>query len=69
MIVFEIESWARSATRAVDLLYDTLRVSKETQLHMWTSMLQRIAELAGGRVTRGIDIHTRRVPERELAHA
>ena len=69
LIVFEIESWARSATRAVDLLYDTLRVSKETQLHMWTSMLQRIAELAGGRVTRGIDIHTRRVAERELARA
>jgi len=61
MLIFEIESWARSSTRGVDLLYDTFRISKETQLHMWTSLLQRAAELAGGRVTRGIDIHTRRV--------
>jgi hypothetical protein len=61
LLVFEIESWARSATRLVDLLYDRLRISKETQLHMWTSLLQRVAELSGGRVTRGIDIHTRRV--------
>jgi Domain of unknown function (DUF1990) len=61
LLTFEIESWARSATRAVDLLYDTLRISKEVQLHMWTSMLQRAAELSGGRLTRGIDIQTRRV--------
>jgi hypothetical protein len=31
---------------------------------MWTSLLQRVAELSGGRVTRGIDIHTRRVEAR-----
>jgi len=61
MLTFEIESWARSSSRVVDLLYDTFRISKETQLHMWTSLLQRAAELAGGRVTRGIDIRTRRV--------
>jgi uncharacterized protein DUF1990 len=61
LLIFEVESWARSATRLVDLLYDRLRISKETQLHMWTSLLQRAAELSGGRVTRGIDIHTRRV--------
>jgi uncharacterized protein (UPF0548 family) len=63
LLVFEIESWARSATRVVDVLYDTLRISKETQLHMWTSLLQRAAELSGGRITGGIDIHTRRVSE------
>ena len=67
LLLFEIESWARSGTRAVNLLYDTLRISKETQLHMWTSVLQRAAELAEGRVTRGIDIHTRRVEEEALA--
>jgi uncharacterized protein DUF1990 len=61
MVVFEIESWARSAGPLVDLLYDRLRMAKEVQLHMWTSMLQRIAEMGGGRVTGGIDIHTRRV--------
>ena len=47
----------------MDLLYDRLRMAKEVQLHMWTSMLQRIADMAGGRVTGGIDIHTRRVEE------
>ena len=66
MVVFEIESWARSATRAVHLLYDTLRISKETQLHMWVSTLEGIVRLANGRMTRGIDIHTRRV---ELSRA
>jgi hypothetical protein len=59
MLVFQIESWSRSAGRLVHLMYDRLRLAKEVQLHMWTSMLQRVAEVAGGRVTRGIDIHTR----------
>lgn len=63
LVVFEIESWARSAGPLVHLLYDRLRMAKEVQLHMWTSMLQRIADMAGGRVTGGIDIHTRRVEE------
>jgi uncharacterized protein (UPF0548 family) len=38
-------------------------MAKEVQVHMWVSMLQRVAEAAGGRVTGGIDIHTRRVPD------
>jgi hypothetical protein len=63
MVAFEIESWARSAGPMVHLLYDRLRMAKEVQLHMWTSMLQRVADMAGGRVTGGIDIHTRRVDE------
>src|SRR4051794_16432627 len=64
LIVFEIESWSRSAGPLVHLLYDRLRTAKEVQLHMWTSLLQRLAEVAGGRVTGGIDIHTRRVAHR-----
>ena len=63
MIVFEIESWARSASPVVNVLYDRLRMAKEIQVHMWVSVLQRVAELAGGRVTGGIDIHTRRVAD------
>jgi len=63
LIVFEIESWARSANGFVHALYDGLRMAKEIQVHMWVSMLQRVAELAGGRVTGGIDIDTRRIPE------
>jgi uncharacterized protein (UPF0548 family) len=63
LIVFEIESWARSANGFVHALYDRLRMAKEIQVHMWVSLLQRVAELAGGRVTGGIDIDTRRIPE------
>jgi uncharacterized protein (UPF0548 family) len=62
LIVFEIESWARSSSRFVHALYDGLRMAKEIQVHMWVSVLQRVAELSGGRVTGGIDIETRRVP-------
>ena len=58
---FEIESWARSGDRLSNLLYDRLRMSKEIQLHMWTSVLERMAKLTGGRLTGGIEIRTRRV--------
>jgi hypothetical protein len=61
LVVFEIESWARSKDRLTDLLYDRLRMSKEVQLHMWTSTLERIAELSGGRRSGGLEIHTRKV--------
>jgi Domain of unknown function (DUF1990) len=61
VVVFEIESWARSKDRLTDLLYDRLRMSKEVQLHMWTSTLERIVELAGGTRPEGIEIHTRTV--------
>jgi uncharacterized protein (UPF0548 family) len=62
---FEIESWARSGSRLSDLLYTQLRVSKEVQLHMWTSVLRRAVALAGGRMDGGIVITTRTVgPER-----
>jgi uncharacterized protein (UPF0548 family) len=36
-------------------------MSKEVQLHMWTSTLERIVKLSGGRMTGGVDIHTRKV--------
>jgi Domain of unknown function (DUF1990) len=61
LVVFEIESWARSKDGLTDLLYDRLRMSKEVQLHMWTSTLERVAELSGGRRSGGIEIHTRKV--------
>lgn len=62
-IDFEIESWARAGDRLSDLLYDRLRMSKEIQLHMWTSYLERVIELAGGRREGGLRIHTRRVED------
>ena len=62
-VVFRIESWARSGDRLSDLLYDRVRMAKEIQLHMWTSLLERVVRLAGGRMTGGIEIHTRRVAD------
>jgi Domain of unknown function (DUF1990) len=64
MLVFRIESWARSGDRLSNLLYDNLRMAKEIQLHMWTSVLERVAEVSGGRMTGGIEIHTRRADAR-----
>ena len=61
LLEFRIESWARAGDRLSNLLYDHLRMSKEIQLHMWTSVLERVAELGGGRLTGGIEIRTRRV--------
>jgi uncharacterized protein (UPF0548 family) len=58
---FEIESWARSGDRLSDLLYDRLRMSKEIQLHMWTSFLERVIGMSGGRREGPIRIETRRV--------
>jgi uncharacterized protein DUF1990 len=61
LLEFRIESWARAGDRFSNLLYDHLRMSKEIQLHMWTSVIERVAKLAGGRLTGGIEIRTRRV--------
>ena len=60
-ISFEIESWARSGDRLSDLLYTRFRISKEVQLHMWSSVLRRAVDLAGGKMEGGIVITTRRV--------
>ena len=61
LVVFQIESWARSKDRLTDVLYDRLRMSKEVQLHMWTSTLERIVKLSGGSRSGSIEIHTRKV--------
>jgi hypothetical protein len=63
LLVFEIESWARSSSRIVHVLYDKLRMAKEIQFHMWISTLEGIVRLSGGRMTGGIDILTRRVDD------
>ena len=61
--MFSIESWARGGSKLSNLLYDHLRMSKEVQLHMWTSFLEHGVRLSGGRMTGGIEIRTRRVEE------
>jgi hypothetical protein len=60
---FEIESWARSGDRLSELLYDRLRISKEVQFHMWTSFLEGVVKISGGRRAGGLRIHTRKVTE------
>jgi uncharacterized protein (UPF0548 family) len=60
---FEIESWARSGDRLSELLYDRMRISKEVQFHMWTSFLERVVKLSGGRRAGGLRIHTRKVAD------
>jgi hypothetical protein len=66
-LVFEIESWARSGSPLVNLLYHRLRMAKEVQAHMWISFLERVVRLAGGHMTGGIDLATERVEMPEAA--
>ena len=58
---FGIESWARSGDRLSDLMHNHLRMAKEVQLHMWTSVIERVAHHVGGQLVAGIEIDTRRV--------
>jgi hypothetical protein len=57
-LLAEIESWARAGDRLSHVMFDTLRMAKEIQLHMWTSMLERIVVVSGGKRGR-ISIETR----------
>jgi hypothetical protein len=63
LVEFTIESWAQSADRFCDVLYDRLRMAKEIQLHMWTSVLEQVVELSAGRREGCLEILTRRVDE------
>jgi hypothetical protein len=38
-------------------------MAKEVQLHMWTSFLEQVARLAGGRLTGGVEIISRKVED------
>ena len=60
-LLFGVESWARSGDRLSHVMHNTLRMAKEVQLHMWTTVIEEAADLVGGRLVRGIDIDTRRV--------
>jgi hypothetical protein len=61
VVAFEIESWARSGDRLSNVLYHKVRMAKEVQLHMWTSFLEGVTALSGGRLTGGVTIETQRV--------
>jgi uncharacterized protein (UPF0548 family) len=61
LLHFRIETWVRSGNGLSNVLYSHLGMSKETQLHMWISFLERTVSLSGGRMTGGMDVETRRV--------
>lgn len=63
-LVFEIESWSRPGDRVSHLLHHRMRIAKEVQLHMWTSVLERVIRRYGGRRDRPLDIESRRVDDR-----
>jgi hypothetical protein len=58
---FEIESWARSSSPLVNLLYHRLRMAKEVQAHMWISFLEGVVDLSAGRMTGGVELDTERI--------
>lgn len=58
-VEFRIESWAAPGDRVSYLLHHHLRMAKEVQLHMWTSVHEQVARFCGGRLDGGIDIDTR----------
>ncbi len=58
---FSVESWARPGDRLAALLHDRLRMAKEVQLYMWTSVCERAPRIAGGRLLDGVHVLTRRV--------
>jgi uncharacterized protein (UPF0548 family) len=68
-LVFEIESWARSGDRFSDAMYSHLRLAKEVQLHMWTSVLGKVVDLARGQMSGGVTVTTRRIATHRLGGA
>jgi hypothetical protein len=60
-LVFQIDSRARAGDRLSAFLHDRLLMAKEVQLHMWTSVIEKVAKECGGWLEGGVDVHTRRV--------
>ena len=64
-----IEAWARGGDPVSNVLFDRVPINKEVQLHMWTSVLERLIEMSGGKRDGRLDLITHRVDEAELARA
>lgn len=65
-LVFQIESWARAGDRVSAVLHGRLRMAKEVQVHMWTSVAERVARKAGGKLDHGITVVTRSIDEERM---
>jgi hypothetical protein len=59
---FAVESWSRSGDRLSAVMHDRLRMAKEVQLYMWTTIAERVAREAGGKLVDGVRVETKRVP-------
>jgi hypothetical protein len=59
-LLFEIESWARSASRTSHFLYDRLGIARHMQSYVWSQCCRRAWRLSGGRLVHGVDIYTGR---------
>jgi len=59
---FGVESWSRAGDVVSAVMHDRLRMAKEVQLYMWTSIVERVAREVDGRLLNGVCVHTRRVP-------
>ncbi len=59
---FAVEAWARGGDRLSAFAHDRLRMAKEVQLYMWTSVCERVPRLARGRLLDGVTVVTHRVP-------
>jgi hypothetical protein len=49
LLVFEIESWARSGDRAFDVIYDKVGIAKAMQSEMWVSACEAVVRISEGR--------------------
>lgn len=58
---FAIESWSRSGDRLSAFMHDGLKMAKEVQLYMWTSVMEQVGKLVGGRMVDGVKVTTRRI--------
>lgn len=58
--VIRIESWARSGDSVFAALYHPIGIGKEVQLHMWASVIERVAERVEGKLPDGVSVVTRR---------
>lgn len=61
-----IEAWARGGDHVSNMFFDRVGISKEVQLHTWTSVLARLTDLAGGRRDGAIYAATKRVAAVDL---
>jgi hypothetical protein len=55
---FEVESWSRPGDRLSHVAHHRLHAAKEIQLHMWTSVLEKVTKRVGGRMRSGVEIRT-----------